>query len=248
VTLSNINSITSEAQLVSSLASGIASSTGGNVTVVIQHIKISSTYGGLPSGFDCNLVITAYANMTSLSTSVVTCNGAAYSGGRRLEFLEEGENAVGAALRRLTTSAAMEATIANSGSTDVVQSMKNVVANTSVSAFSSALQAAGVNSSSLAETQPPTPAVSVSSTVTGSAVATVTSASIQSTVAAAVPGGANVSAVAVTTASEATTTSDNNSSSSAATGGGTAGAEKMASPMMTVLAAVVATWAAASFA
>lgn len=249
MTLSNINNITSEAQLVASLASGIASTTGGNVTVVIQHIKIRSTYGGLPSGFSCDLVITAYANMTNLNTAQVTCNGNAYnSGGRRLEaveFLAQGENSAEAAARRLSTSADMEATIANTGDSDVVQSMKNVIGNTSVSGFQSALNAAGVNASSLSETSPPTPAVSVSSTVTGSAVQSVNSASLQSSVAAAVPGGASVANVTVTTTSEATTTA---ASSSGSSGSGGSGARPIAAPMMTILAAVMTMWAAVSFA
>jgi hypothetical protein len=250
MTLSNINSITSEAHLIASLASGIASSTGGNVTVVIQHIKIASTYGGLPSGFSCDLVITAYANMTNLNTAQVTCNGNSHSGGRRLEaveFLAQGENSAEAAARRLSTSAAMEATIANTDDSDVVQSTKNVIGNTSVSGFQSALNAAGVSVSSLSETSPPTPAVSVSSTVTGSAVQSVSSASLQSSVASAVPGGANVTGVAVTTASEAATTTAASSSGSGAGGDG-GGARPIAAPMGTILAAVMTMWAAVSFA
>jgi hypothetical protein len=243
VTLSNISSITSQAHLIASLASGVAATSGGNVTVEIQHIKISSTYGGLPSGFSCNLVITAYANMTSLSTAVVTCNGNSYqSGGRRLEadnLPAEEAKQVGLRghARRLTESAAMVATIANTDDNDVVVAMKNVIGNTSTAGFQSALNAAGVNVSSLTNTQAPTAQVSVTTTVTGSATQNISTADLQSNVASSVPGGANVTGVSVTTTSEATSGA-----------GGESGARAIAAPMMTIFAAVMTIWAGVSFA
>jgi hypothetical protein len=255
VGLTNVSAITTTAALIASLKAGIEATTGGNVTVVIQHIKISSTYSGLPSGFAPNSVITAYVTLTGLPQSAVTCNGAAHTGGRRLDVDNVAVAVVEATpveatpleadaeteARRLTTTAVMEGTIANTNGSNVVATMHQVLGNLSnASHFQAALNSAGVQVSNLGLTSPATPTVSVTTTITGSSVNESTvNANLAANVAAQVPG-ANVTGVDVTTSSEASTTEAPN--------GGDSGAIPIAAPMMTILAAVMALCAAVSFA
>jgi hypothetical protein len=200
VTLGDINGIASAAQLLLSLKTGIQASSGGNVTVSITSIQVSSSYSGMPAGFATNTAITAYAHMTNVSTSMVTVNGASY-GGRRLSTTADVV---------VSTTADVVATVLNTGSEDIVTATKSVIGSTSVSAFASALVTTDPTNyanvtSSLTQTSAPAATVQVSATVTGSTVATVDAAALEASVINNVPGGATVTAN-VTTTSDATTT------------------------------------------
>jgi hypothetical protein len=223
VSLSNLSAITSQAALIAALRAGISTGAGssGNVTVVITSMKLSSSYNGFIAGFSIQNVIAAYANMTGLNITLVTVNGQS-SGGRRL-----------------ATTADVVASIPNADGSDVVADTKAAAAATTVSGFTTALAAQGVNVSSLFQfTATPTATAEVTSTVIGSSSATLDEATLQNSVGSAVPGGATASGIVI--ASSSTTATTAAPTTSVGVANDDSGAISIVAPTMTIWAAAYA--------
>jgi hypothetical protein len=196
VTVNNISEIQNEAALIQSVTSAMqtAAAAGANVTVVLHHITVTSTYTGLDV-INCDELITAYAAMVNISHASVRCNNASHStvsGARRL------------------LDATMEAKITNDDNTDVVQKAKDVAAQNSGATLLAKLKEANpegyANQSSITLPDPPVTAMSLTTEVTGTETAPTVS-DIVTEVQNEVPGGAVATAsVSTVTVPPATTT------------------------------------------
>jgi len=223
----------SEAAFLAQLADAMGTASGGTAAVTLSSMLVGSTYGGLADDLNETKFIIAYAALTGIHHTTVTTNNASHpaAGGRRLAI-----------------DAVVQATITNDASTDIVQAAKSVAGATTASGMTTQLNVQGVDTSALALTQSPAVKAVISATITGATTSSINTDSLASAVSSAVPGGATLSGLSVSTSGGPGNSGTGNTVQVTGTAAGTAapttyddsGAIGIVAPAMAIWAAMCA--------